>query len=207
MKKLFAIVSLLVLLLMGSRGEVRATHYMGADFTWKRLATDTYEVYLTVYKDCNGIKVNVGSSYANAEYATCGRTNNTGLTPYTSIVREITPSCKRSCTRCSKSSPNTYNPNPGCSFQYGIEEIVFKHRLILKKVTCCDVKISYSDCCRPNNLTSITPGNYYIETYINRCIKGKIEARFNSPPLVVIPINNCMTLDASVSVKGLNLWH
>ncbi len=156
--------------------EAGATHLMGSDMTWKCKGKDTYDVVLTIYKDCNGITLEPTRT-GGIQWKACGATTITQVTKVSKpIVKEITPTCKKTCTRCSKSSPNNnYSPNPSCKFQYGIEQISVTARIILTKLksNCCDVKFFWEDCCRNNALTTLQSAGssgFYVEATLNRCL-------------------------------------
>jgi hypothetical protein len=180
-----------------------ADHLLGGDITWKSMGTDTYLVSLSIYRDCKSISL----TDPVMRFTDCsGSPITTGTTAKKILVKNITPICKSACTRCGK-NPNQYPGNTSCKFPYGVEKFVFQQKVIFSKLakTCCNIKISWSDCCRPDYIASDTNGgSIYIEANLNRCAKGDNSPVFNSEPLSIICQNQCIAYDFSAHDDDLD---
>ena len=203
MKKLFAILSLIICLVLGSTKESRADHIWGGDISYIQHGKDTFDVTVTIYRDCNGISIPSNNLLVNYP-----RTSSFSVSYSTtqSGGKDITPTCKNLCSRCGK-TPNTNYGDPKCKFPYGIEMYYYKARVIIpKKTKYCQVYFSWESCCRSGTLT--TGGNwegFYIEAMAERCSTVLNNSPvFNSPPQVIVPTNNCMTIDGSAMDKDVN---
>ncbi len=123
MKKFIKTLAIMGLIILGCLQNAHASHYMGGEITWKQLAKDSYEVEMILYRDCNG----TSTSTSSLTWIGGSATGTFNVNIQTSAIKEITPTCGRGpCTRCNPSKPNTNNPNPSCTFAYGIEAIPFK---------------------------------------------------------------------------------
>jgi hypothetical protein len=98
------------------------------------------------------------------------------------------PNTKSICNNLSCVTPGTFTP--------GVERYTFVGTVNLGAAssipaTCCEVRLSYSICCRSNNIaTGGASSNYYTEATINRCLSTPI--RNSSPRLLNEPfINIC----------------
>ncbi|MCX6351546.1 MAG: T9SS type A sorting domain-containing protein [Bacteroidetes bacterium] len=160
MKNIHSILRMLLCgILFINASNLFASHMLGAQVTWKCSGKDTFDIQAIVYRDCNGI--DMGSQ--NISYKLCGG-SITSLTTKMSTRLDITPTYKASCTRCKSSS---------CSMPYGIERFIFTAQLITTKAksTCCDIVLSWEQCCRNGAITTGISGNFYVEAKMNRCIK------------------------------------
>ena len=55
--KLTKIMFWMICIIFTGTSEIHATHIMGMDLTYKCRGNNQYEIYLTFYRDCNGIPV------------------------------------------------------------------------------------------------------------------------------------------------------
>ncbi len=152
MKKLLSFFILLFTLAI--TGEVNATHVMGSDITYKCLGNGRYEVTATVYRDCNGVQLS-----NTPVQARCNAGTRSFSLPKIS-VKDITGIDSRCPTqsRCSG------------SYAYGIEEHTFKGIIDLSVLNCCEVTLSWSQCCRNSNIsTGAANQNFYTEAVLNKC--------------------------------------
>ena len=123
MKKQIFFAGYFLLILSLFPASSKASHLWGADITWKRTGTDTFLVYLTVYRDCEGIPL---TDQSVTIFDCKGRTVSNIARSKRIYGADVTPVCKSSCTRCGKvlnSSPG----NTSCKFQYGIEKFVYEN--------------------------------------------------------------------------------
>ena len=168
--------------------QSKASHFSGSDISYQCTSTPgVYKVSLKLYRECAGIQIctGCGNSIPNGNTAGC----TTGATQ-TAIIG-ASPSClgttfgsfvlsavsltsgydiiqtcasvRTICTNCNTRTAGTYTS--------GMEVYVFEGTINLNAIpaSCCNVTLSYSDCCRNGALTTIVPGQFYTQATINRC--------------------------------------
>jgi gliding motility-associated-like protein len=182
MKKTFTKLLLFCLLLLGSVTHARADHMVGSDVSWKCLGGDTFIITIADYRDCNGIP------FVNTPFVLTP-INCPGFSAQTvggkgSGGKDITPVCKKSCTRCTDAQ---------CDFPFGIQQYFITATVILKK-GCCDYKISWEQCCRSAGITTgATWKDYYIESTLSACTHGCDNSPyFANPPVAIYCTNQCV---------------
>lgn len=151
--------------------QAKATHALGSDLTYTCVnnATGTYEVRLSIYRDCRGI--NLGST-ARINQAGCGMSGTVNL-QRVSII-DVTQTCSIGMTAC----------NGGMGAE-GVELHEYVGIVTLDP-NCANHTLSYRLCCRPNsNTTLVNPGGegFYTETQIlsnNTLCNNSVES-LNSP--------------------------
>ena len=151
MKKIIFFICLFVLLFTNTK----ATHLMGGDITYLNLGSDSFEVTVTIYRDCNGIpisnsllEVSTGSGSANYTLQLISVKDITGVNP--------------NCPQSSKCSG---------SYQYGIEEHIYKANVKLFASSSCEYTFSWQQCCRNSNITTGAANElFYIHTTYNKCL-------------------------------------
>ncbi|MBI1185054.1 T9SS type A sorting domain-containing protein [bacterium] len=154
MKRPLIIVLLLTLASMASQ----ANHIAGGGILWQQIGIDTFKITVEVYRDCNGSALQPDLVMAETS---CGTKKLYGKL---SGGFDITPVCGKLCTRCSLSS---------CSFQFGLQKYTITTMLYAadwRKNGCCQVDLSWWQCCRPNTIT--TGGareNLYYTAELNIC--------------------------------------
>lgn len=172
---LLVTLSLFVLSLLST--NVKATHMMGSDISWKCIGADSFIIKLVIYRDCNGINLNSASISFH-----CSETGAYVASLHISIPApvDITPICSQACTRCQ---------SIGCSFPFGVEQYTYQKLVVLKYAySYCELDLSYSMCCRN---ASITTGgankNFYINAKLNRCLNPCDNSpEFNNPPVFMV---------------------
>ncbi len=191
MKKIFTqftFVTLLSILFSLLSTPAKSSHMMGSDITWKCLGKDTYQITITVYRDCNGIPI--GASPLNVTSA-CGNIN-LSTSPVDGV--DITPVCKKSCTRCPSSGGGR-----GCSFPYGIERYTFTATLYLTAAqfrNCCDFQLVWGQCCRNGAITTAQPGNFTVTAQLNRCTDDcNSSPQFANPPIAMFCVGQCINMN------------
>lgn len=151
MKKIIFFIFLSALLFTNAK----ATHLMGGDITYLNLGNDSFEITVTIYRDCNGIAISnslleVKTDLASATY-----------TLQLKSVKDITglnPNCTQK-SRCSG------------SYQYGIEEHIYKVNIKLFASLSCKYTFSWQQCCRNSNITTGAANElFYIQTTYNKCL-------------------------------------
>lgn len=175
MKLLKLFVLFAALSLLGSF-NASATHVMGSDIQWKCIGEDTFTIQITVYRDCNGIQLSNGPFRLSSN---CGTMSVNGTM---SGGEDITPVCDEQCTRCD---------SRGCTFKYGIQKWVITATVVLtqwRKNGCCEVTISWGQCCRNNAITTgAASNNFYVEAKMNLCQDPCDNSpQFTGDPLAII---------------------
>lgn len=167
MKKLFT-VSFLVFafcLLLSIRSQ--ATHFAGADLTYKCIGGNDYLITLAFYRDCGGISMD---SYIPATVNfKCGTNANFNFSAQLYLItgspQEITRPCPLLPTKCNNGN------------YYGIQEYIMQATVTL--APCANWKISYTNSAR--NLVSTVPNNTSNNFYV-MAILDNLHAACNSSP-------------------------
>lgn len=202
MKTLYKLTLLILFLFTGNFAN--AFSAIGGDIAWECLGNDKYKITVTVYKDCNS--TNLSNIRINFN-GTC-----MGLNPSTQTMssgRDITPVCPGQCSRCD---------SRGCSFQYGVEEYKLTTTLDVanyKKNGCCDVTISWTQCCRSGAITTGAANQrFYIEGKMNVCQSPCDNSPiFNSSPINILCLAQEIGMSAgahdidTVNGRGDSLVH
>lgn len=135
-----------------------------------------------MYRDCNGIPANP-TPQVNIRTVSCSNVLSAFVTMTRISISPISFLC-----------PGTNNICTGGSYPYGIEEQIFEKTVRLDSAlfgaavdpSCCQYRISYQECCRNGSITNITPGNFYVDAILNRCLGTNHSPRFRNMPLVAI---------------------
>ncbi len=170
----FGLYSMIFLFPMSST----ATHISGADLTYRWISGNTYEITLTLYRDCSGIAA-PNSVTINYKSASCGSNNNITLNKVSGTGLEITQPCSTATTTCNGGS------NPG------IQKYEYIGTVTLGSA-CSDWVFSYSVCCRncaittltytPNNCSGV-PATYVEATLNNLTSPANSSPVYTNPPL------------------------
>jgi PKD repeat protein len=166
------IIILLISIMLGK--EVSASHVMGSDITYRCLGNGKYAITLTVYRDCNGIQLS--NSPISAKCKSGSGSASFSLTE--TKVRDVTgigSNCPTN-SRCSG------------SYTYGVEEHTYEGTINLSSLNCCEVIISWEQCCRNGAITTGASGaNFFTEAVINKCINPcNSSPNFTSSPAALI---------------------
>ncbi|MFN8277889.1 MAG: gliding motility-associated C-terminal domain-containing protein [Chitinophagales bacterium] len=157
--------------------QVRASHVMGADLTFKCVGPHRYQVTLAIYRDCNSNTQLANPIYVHYSSATCGVDDSIAVPLATGYPIDITPICTGQQSKCS-----------GGSSAYGIQKYVYSNVLNLGNYCGNDWVLSWSTCCRNNAISSINnPGGtgFYIEARLNNTFTSRCD---NSPTFLNNPI-------------------
>ncbi len=177
---------------------VFADHMVGSDITYKCLdANGNYKITLVYYRDCQGIPTCSGSC---STIGSCSKTvavrgadpscNGTLFLNFTVTgvsVRDVNPNprcpnAKMICTNMGCITPGTLTP---AVERYEFQGIVNLGPSSGIPATCCNVTISFQECCRSLFNQNITSGNFYTDATINRCAATYPDC--NSPDLTNDP--------------------
>jgi hypothetical protein len=180
-----------------------ASHVTGAEWTYKLVGPNLYEVTLVIYRDPAGNQLCGGCAAPGTSPGACPQTiaitgaagacNGTsfGTQTLNYVSSEPVIDVVELCANVSTISRNCNTRTPG-TFQPGTERYIFRGNINLSTLptNCCQVSLSINICCRNNAITTITnPGsqNLYSMLTINRCITpvGNSSPRFALPPDVL----------------------
>lgn len=184
------------------QGRIFAAHVSGADITYQCLdANGNYKVTLVYYMQCGSIPTCSGNC---ADLSSCLKTItvsggdpfNQGTTfamvsLYGVSVRDVhaNAACPDSKTICD---------NLGCvtagSYSPGMERYEFTGTVNLGPSSgipsnCCQVVLSFTECCRSTGLQNISSSVFYTETMLNRCAATYPNCnsiRFSDDPWMVV---------------------
>lgn len=173
MKWVFAIALLIFSILSVNQGYA---HVSGAEIGWKYLGKDTVKITVRAYRDCN--QVNMSSVPISLRSSRCGtRTYTTSKR----LVSDVTPVCKKQCTRCTSS---------GCTFKYGYQLYELTTTVVLsdwRAKSCCSLIISWAQCCRKGQATTGSGGQYfYIDAELDLCSSQPLDLEWEQGPLSII---------------------
>ena len=181
--------------------HMKATHVMGGYIEYKCLGQDSFEITVNIYKDCKG--VSLGSAITlKVDGIGCNFKKSYSLSKVN--CGDITPVCKKSCSKCDRSNcdANGYpnGSNASCTFPYGIEKLVFKKNIAFKNTGCCKFLLSYSQCCRNGAVTTCCAGErLYIYSELDRCVSPQNSSpQITYDPLSMLCVGNCINMNLGV---------
>jgi len=184
------VLSLLLILLIPSQTEVKASHFMGIDIRMECINTCTSRVYWRAYRDCSGI-----STFNNTVTFTSptpGCSAPTVVTPWTTqAIVEVTPICSSLQTMCS---------NPASTVN-GVQEYYAYQDVDFCATPGCDYNLEWSSCCRNAVITSGSANEGFALTNYHSLSQGCN----NSPVYTNIPLfYACNGLASSISMGGID---
>ncbi len=179
---------ILIWLLLFSGFNTLASHVLGGELNYKHIKDNQYKVTLSIYRDCNGCKLNGtggGNSNENCseiDYIFVKGSDNTfsketkfALTRES--VKDISPLCRSKISTC--------NANPNTA--HGVELHQFTSIIDLdnsKIKGFCKYKLYVTIAERNANITTgQSLQNFCIDAFINTCISSKN----NSPTFTTAP--------------------
>ncbi|MES2618336.1 MAG: T9SS type A sorting domain-containing protein [Bacteroidota bacterium] len=142
-----------------------ASHMMGAEITYRCLGNKQYEITARVYRDCRGIPFN------NPSITVTDYNGKTISLSYTRVsIEDITPRCDDSSTGPCNPSNNTVS-NEGVELHTFLDTIDFSVSPYnyFQNNGVCKVYFTLEQCCRNGDITTINPGNFYIEAMLDIC--------------------------------------
>lgn len=185
MKKVITFLATLVFLF--TTAEIKATHVMGLDMQWKSLGNDTFNITVVVYRRCTDGAAAMSNSGLTITSDSCTNsyTINAG-SPYSYTIEDITPTCGTQIKPCPMSggSGNSTSQIPS-----GIEKYVWNYKVYFggNYSNCCWYKIRWQLCCRNSNITTgYADGDFYADSWLNRCVAGGDHGpEFKNPPIEI----------------------
>ena len=161
MRSLYKALLLLGIVTFFLPGNAKATHVMGSDITWDCIGKDSFEVTLTVYRDCTGVGLGQPNLNVGCDSGGSINTSPTVVSGSYNGGKDITPICNNNSSQCNNGS-----------FPIGIEKHKVKYIVDLSNSNCCKVNFNYDRCCRSNKITTLGGAgnpNFYSESWFDRC--------------------------------------
>jgi uncharacterized repeat protein (TIGR01451 family) len=170
---------LICLILLFSSDNIIASHMMGGEITYQWLGGKKYEVTYRVYRDCRGIPFNTPIIMMRN-----GSGGDTMGINYTRVsIEDITPVCDKVSAPCNPTNQSVGEPGVELhTFKSTIDFDISPYKSYVDNGVC-EVRISLEQCCRNAAITTITPGNFYMESMLNICTSG---FRNSSPQFTAI---------------------
>jgi hypothetical protein len=180
--------------------NLKASHVLGGDIKYIYVSPDKYKVVFKLYRECSGVplalvQVRFGVSTAD------GNTDAT-ITANRTSIKDISLVCKNDTLPC---DPNNTTTNSGT------EEHVFESLVDFTqspyssiKSSSCKVVFYFSICCRIGAVTTMSPGNFYLDAMVDLCaVKNSGNT---SPVFKTIPLRNlCCSTPFSYNNGGVEL--
>ncbi len=143
MKRDFITLLIMLSIMLITCSGLRASHIMGGEITYSWVSGNSYQVTLSLYRDCSGINAPT-SAMVNISSASCGISGLTAnLFPTSSSPTIITPACPSLLTTCNGGS------------LVGVEKWDYSGTVTLPSA-CNDWIISRQECCRNSSITNLT---------------------------------------------------
>lgn len=192
MKKIIQLGLLVTILLFFSSTKIYATHFAGADLTYRCLGGNDYKITVSFYRDCSGAAAPTSGVLVNFKCNTDPSktfTSTLYMVPGSGI--EVTPGCSAVPTKCSYI--NGFN-------NYGIQEYVFEGQVTMPP--CSEWEIYYSSSAR-NPITTVpnnTGNSWFITAFLNNYLAPcNSSPTFSNKPIGIVCTNqfNCFNHGAS----------
>ncbi|MFY8108871.1 MAG: T9SS type A sorting domain-containing protein [Bacteroidia bacterium] len=217
MKKIILPIIILCSLLLSF--ELSAHRLIAGRIAIQKVGLNSLNISLVVYKDCQSgnlcgcpvvlntgcilpVQIRGGSA---GFYGTLFSTLNLTVVPNAS-TNDVTSRCigvnKSVCSNCGTTTPGSISP--------GAEAYTFQGTLNLTNIpdSCCEIVVSYTECCRENNLINLNNGgsqNFYVESRFNRCLNSTSPSFALEPILIGNPGNNFTYNFQAVDADGDSL--
>ena len=146
MKKIILGLAVSIVCLLSSI-TLNASHIMGGELTYHWVSGNTYELKLTLYRDCFGIPAPTTADINI--YSSCGTNMTVSLLPVSAT--NITPACDTTVTCTNSSLP-------------GVEKYVYVGMVTLPG-TCSDYTFYWTSCCRNAAITNLNNASGFGATF------------------------------------------
>jgi len=175
----------LILIFSSFHTQVKATHMMGADISYRCLGGNNYAFNVKVYRDCRGIPFNSPTMAIR-----CVQGSSDNATPsYSRVsIRDITPTCSSGGKLCDPQNTTISSQDAA------IEEHTFTFTYdfsTFKKNGCCKVQVGVGQCCRNGAITTGGAGNdFWTYCEIDICLKKcNSSPSLTSEPIAILCCN------------------
>ncbi len=217
MKKIILPFIILITLILSF--DVNAHRLIAGRLSFQKVGINSLSISLVVYKDCQSgnlcgcpVVLNTGCILpvqirggSPGFYGTLFSNLNLNIVPNAS-TNDVTSRCtganKSVCSNCGTTTPGSIAP--------GAEAYTFQGTLNLANIpdSCCEIVVSYTECCRENNLINLNNGgsqNFYVESRFNRCLNTSSPSFALEPILIGNPGNNFTYNFQAVDADGDSL--
>jgi hypothetical protein len=165
-----------------------AFHDAGADIKWRALGGHRYDFTIRFYRDCRGVGM-PPSRNLSFECISGASGSPVSINLPRQSMRNITPSCIGFTSPCNP--PNTTGTGIGIE-EHAYSVIVDFNAGSLKALRdlgCCRFRISFSECCRSVELTTVLSQLFHIDSEIDLCNidSSSLPGRDNSPEFLSPP--------------------
>lgn len=166
---------LICIALVLSNAPLHATHEAGSLITYRQIDSLTYEIQLSIYRDCRGTSI-AGTRSAYVEGRSGGSLVNITLNRVS--IETVSTYGPNSTDPCKPH--NTFGTGQGFEKHLFIDTIDLRDSAFRSMVNkSCEIVIVYEECCRTSALNTISsPGNIYSYALLNICKAPK-----NSSPM------------------------
>lgn len=183
----FLRLAIIAMLLFLAGTSSKATHVMGSDLAYECLGNGKYRIIVNLYRDCNGNPLLSTASYQYRCVVGSGLTNRTAIRVSQTDVTGIESACGV-ISKCQS----------GSNFGYGIEQHVYVDTVDFSSLSCCQVKVSYSICCRNSDIsTGSADQNFYTEMVIDKCVSScNSSPKYTNFPVAIVCRNQDVILNS-----------
>ncbi len=170
LKKGFILLTLLIFF----QFSAKAGHAeLGSHVGYKAIDSTTYEVTVTIYRDCNGIVP------ATIKLGITGKTTGFFEVVLTEVSTTDITGAYLNCNFISRCTG---------SFAYGIQKVIYKDTVDISG-GACEYRFSYKDCCRNSNITTGSANTgHYNYAMVNKCFGINNSVQANLEPRILIPV-------------------
>ena len=183
MKTTLKLWALTILGLLFTQNSI-ASHVLGGDIKYIYLTPTKYKVVYKLYRECSGVPLDLKQVRFGVSSAD-GNVDATIVVTRTSI-KDISLVCKKDTLPC---DPNNTTTNSGT------EEHIFESTVDFSqapyssiKSSSCKVLFYFSLCCRAGAVTTMSPGNFYLDAMVDFCAVKNIGN--TSPIFKTLPLRN-----------------
>lgn len=152
--------------------SAKANHLVGSHIGYKAIDSVTYEITLTLYRDCWGttvLPIRIGVTGKNTGYFE---------TEPTKVSTTDITGAYLNCNISSKCSNGTY--------QYGFEKVVYKDTVDVSGGVC-EYRFSFKECCRNNAIPGGGPNTgHYNFALVNKCYGLNNSVQADLDPFILV---------------------
>lgn len=172
-------------MLLCLNSPINANQLVGSDWTYSCVPNSNglFNIRLMLYRDCQGTSLfgttdgcrsaTVTVELRGAEAGCFGTLFGT-ITLALRNVRDVNPNprcpdAKNTCTNCDLVTAGSFTPAVE-RYEFGIDNVDLGPNSSIP-ASCCNVTLSYSQCCRSSIITNgAANANFYTDMRINRCL-------------------------------------